>query len=137
MKKRFLIFGGFAGATAVALGAMGAHYLDGLMQAGLITEKSLNVFKTAAEYQMYHSIALLALALFTEKFNDPFFIKAGHCFITGIILFSGSLYLLSTANILGIHNVRILGPITPIGGLFFIAGWILLGIAGFRVKKAQ
>jgi uncharacterized membrane protein YgdD (TMEM256/DUF423 family) len=137
MKKRFLILGGFSGAKAVALGALGAHYLKSQLSTGLVTESNLQTFETAVKYQMYHSILLVILALFTEKHNDRLFVKSGHCFLTGIILFSGSLYLLSLANLLGITYIKWLGPITPIGGLFLITGWVLLAVAGLRKKKAD
>ncbi|MGZ4158635.1 MAG: DUF423 domain-containing protein, partial [Bacteroidia bacterium] len=74
------------------------------------------------------------VALFTDKFDHKLVQKAGHCFITGIILFSGSLYLLATAGLLGLTNINWLGPVTPIGGLFFISGWILLAFAGLKKK---
>ena len=134
MKKRFLVFSGFSGAFAVALGAMAAHFLKSKLETGLITETNLQTFETAARYQMYHSIVLLAVALFSEKFDHKLIHKAGYCFMAGIVLFSGSLYLLATANLLGLTAVNWLGPITPIGGLFFIAGWILLGFAALKKK---
>jgi uncharacterized membrane protein YgdD (TMEM256/DUF423 family) len=130
MKKRLLLFSGFSGAIAVLLGAMAAHLLKSQISTGLITELNLQTFETAARYQMYHSIALLAVALFAEKLDDRIIPKVGYCFMAGIVLFSGSLYLLSTANLIGLNNVRWLGPITPIGGLFFIVGWLLLAFAG-------
>ena len=130
MTKRFLIFSGFSGAMAVALGAMGAHSLKQLLEDGYITLSNLQAFETAVKYQMYHTIALLLVALLAERFHVKRLQKAGYCFMIGIVLFSGSLYLLSTASLLGISNIRWLGPITPIGGLFFIAGWILMGFSG-------
>ena len=135
MKKQFLIFGGFSGAIAVAFGAMAAHFLESKMQAGLITERDLHAFKTGAEYQMYHSVVLVILAFLSEKMESLFIVRAANCFMVGIVLFSGSLYLLSTGALMGFSDLRWLGPITPIGGLFFIAGWILLGLAGWRTKK--
>jgi uncharacterized membrane protein YgdD (TMEM256/DUF423 family) len=134
MQKRFLVFGGFSAAMAVALGAMGAHFLKSKLETGLITEVNLQTFETAVKYQIYHSIAILIVVLLADKFKHELFQKAGYCFMLGIVFFSGSLYLLSTANLLGLSNVRWLGPVTPIGGLFFIAGWILLGVAGFKKR---
>ncbi len=135
MTKRFLAFSGFSGAMAVALGAMGAHYLKQQLEAGLITLTNLQTFETAVKYQIYHTIALLLVALLAEKFHAKRLQKAGVCFMIGIVLFSGSLYLLSTASLFGIGNLRWLGPITPIGGLFFIAGWILMGLSGINEKS--
>ncbi len=135
MQKRFLVFSGFSGAIAVALGAMAAHFLKSKIETGLITEANLQAFETAARYQIYHSIALLILALYIEKFNAKLISKAAYCFMAGIVLFSGSLYLLTTAKLFGFSDVRWLGPITPIGGLFFITGWILLAFAGMKKNK--
>ena len=132
MQKQFLTFSGFSGALAVALGAMGAHFLRSKAAAGLITESNLQAFETAVKYQIYHSIALLVIALLADKLNSKLLPKAGYCFMAGIVLFSGSLYLLSTSTLLGLTHVSWLGPITPIGGLFFISGWLLLAFAGMK-----
>lgn len=134
MQKRFVVFGGFSSAMAVALGAMGAHFLKSKLETGLITETNLQTFETAVKYQFYHSIAILMVVLLADKFNDKVFQKVGYCFMLGIVFFSGSLYLLSTANLLGLSSVKWVGPVTPIGGLFFISGWILLGVAGFKKR---
>ncbi len=134
MQKRFLVFSGFSGAIAVALGALGAHFLKSKLETGLLTQTNLQTFETAVTYQIYHSIVLLILSLLVDKFNNKLIPKAGYCFMAGIVLFSGSLYLLATASLLGITNIRWLGPITPIGGLFFITGWLLLAFAGMKKK---
>lgn len=134
MQKRFVVFGGFSAAMAVSLGAMGAHFLKSKLETGLITETNLQTFETAVKYQIYHSISILILVLLADRFKDRIFQKAGYCFMLGIVFFSGSLYLLSTSNLLGLSSVRWLGPVTPIGGLFFITGWILLGVAGFKKR---
>lgn len=136
MQKRFLVFSGFSGAMAVALGAMAAHFLKSKVDLGIITESNLETFETAARYQMYHSIVLLAVALYADKFNPKLIAKAGYCFMVGIVLFSGSLYILATAGLIGVTNIRMLGPITPIGGLFFITGWLILAYAGIKRKNA-
>ncbi len=135
MQKRFLVFSGFSGAIAVCLGAMAAHYLKSKLDTGLITETNLQTFETAARYQVFHSIALMAVALFSDKIKNKLLPKAGFFFMIGIVLFSGSLYLLSTAGLIGMPNVRWLGPITPIGGLFFIAGWLLLAFSAIKSSK--
>ncbi|MBL7883880.1 MAG: DUF423 domain-containing protein [Bacteroidia bacterium] len=134
MQKRFLVFSGFSGALSVILGAMAAHYLESKLDNIHFTLRNLQTFETAAKYQMYHSIALLGLAFLFEKFNSKMLSKAGYCFMAGIVLFSGSLYFLSTAGLIGLTNVRWLGPITPIGGLFFIAGWVFIALSAFRKK---
>lgn len=133
MQKKLLIISGIFGALAVSLGAMGAHGLKSKLETGLITETNLQTFDTAAKYQMYHSIVLLALVFLFEKFSTKLITAAAYCFITGIVLFSGSLYILATAKLLGLGEVSWFGPVTPIGGLFLITGWILIIIAG--VKK--
>lgn len=135
MQKRFLVFCGFSGAMAVALGAMAAHFLKSKVDLGIITETNLETFETAARYQMYHSIVLLAVALFSDKLNPKLIAKAGYCFMVGIVLFSGSLYLIATAGLIGFSDVRLLGPITPIGGMFFIVGWLILAYAGIKRKS--
>lgn len=130
MNKRLLIFSGFSGALAVALGAMGAHYLKSKLETGLITEANLQTFETAVKYQMYHTIVILVIALFADKIR--LMAIAAYCFIVGIVLFSGSLYILSLAGLLGLNHVGWLGPVTPLGGLSFITGWIVLGVAGIK-----
>jgi len=137
MKKRFIVFAGFSGAIAVALGAMGAHFLKSLLTTGLITETNLQTFETGVKYQMYHALALFAVAALLDVLDNGLLIKAGRCFMLGIVLFSGSLYLISTSALWNFTNLKLLGPITPIGGLFFIAGWVLLSLAGFKKKKGD
>jgi uncharacterized membrane protein YgdD (TMEM256/DUF423 family) len=84
----------------------------------------LNVFETGVRYQVIHSIALILLAIASDKLQDRYVNISAICFIAGIILFSGSLYLLSSKTLLGLEQWKFLGPITPLGGLSFIAGWI-------------
>jgi len=105
------------------------------LASGLITEANLQAFETAAKYQLYHSLALFAIAIFVDKFDSKLISKAGYCFMAGIVLFSGSLYILTTAKLMGLGDLRWLGPITPIGGLFFITGWLLIAFAGMKKKK--
>jgi len=134
IQKRFIVFSGFSGAMAVAFGALGAHFLKSKVETGFFTEVNLQTFETAVKYQIYHSIALLVIAALSDKLKDKLFQKAGYCFMIGIVLFSGSIYLLSTAGLMGLTSLHWLGPITPIGGLFLIAGWLILGFAGLRNK---
>ena len=132
MQKQFLIFGGFSAAICVILGAMGAHFFKMKLESGIVTVSDLQTFETAVKYQMYHSLALILLASLNDRLKDKLFQKAAYCFMLGIVLFSGSLYLLATANLIGLPTMRWLGPITPIGGLFFIAGWVIVGFAGLK-----
>lgn len=119
MQKFFLLSASFLGALSVAIGAFGAHKLkDYLTQIG-----RTDVFETAVRYQFYHVFALIATALLLYKIESKLLEYAGWCFIVGIIIFSGSLYILC------LTNVGKWGAVTPIGGTLFIAGWILMLIS--------
>jgi uncharacterized membrane protein YgdD (TMEM256/DUF423 family) len=135
MKQNKLITIGLLGAIAVALGALGAHFLKGKLETGLITPDQLNGFDTAVKYQMYHVLAMLGLFLFSKHYPNKYINWAFNSFLIGIVLFSGSLYFLCTRNLLGIEGLKVLGPITPIGGLFFIAGWIFIAIVGINKES--
>jgi uncharacterized membrane protein YgdD (TMEM256/DUF423 family) len=127
MNKRIIIIAAFFGALAVIFGAFGAHTLK-----NIINEKQLDVWQTAVQYHFYHTFALLFLATFS-RFRNRIINFSSWCFVTGILFFSGSLYLISLQDVLNV-STRILGPITPIGGLFFILGWLSLLIAALRDK---
>ena len=128
MTKTFLIGGiSFAG-LAVIFGAFGAHALK-----ERISQEQLLVFETGVRYQFYHSLALIILFLLGEKLSPSLLQYSGVFFIIGIILFSGSLYLLSTREMSGIENWKsVLGPVTPLGGLCFIIGWTTLLFAALK-----
>ena len=132
-KKLTLI--GLLGALAVALGALGAHFLKSKLDTGLITQDQLIGFDTAVKYQMYHVLAMLGLFLLSKHYPHKYFNWAYRCFIIGIICFSGSLYLLCTRNLLGAEWLKLLGPITPLGGLFFVAGWLLIALIGLKKES--
>lgn len=132
-KKLTLI--GVLGAIAVALGALGAHFLKSKLPSGLITPDQLNGFDTAVKYQMYHTLAMLGLFLFSMHNPHKYIAWAFNCFLIGIVFFSGSLYFLCTRNLFGAEWLKVLGPITPIGGLFFIAGWIFIALVGFKTES--
>lgn len=132
MQKRFITFSGFSGASAIALGAMGAHYLKNQVDAGILTAANLNSFETGVRYHIYHSIALLIIGLLADKLHIGLVKKAAFCFMIGTVLFSGSIYILSTAALTGLTAVHWIGPVTPIGGIFLITGWILIGLAGIK-----
>jgi uncharacterized membrane protein YgdD (TMEM256/DUF423 family) len=127
-----LITIGVLGATAVALGALGAHALKNQLPGGLITIDQLNGFDTAVKYQMYHTLAMMLVVLFNRKFSNIFFKRAYYLFLSGIVLFSGSLYLLCTRGLTGLSGVTFLGPVTPVGGLLFVGGWICLCFAVYK-----
>lgn len=127
MNKKIILSAAVFGLVAVILGAFGAHGLK-----DRISSDSLENWRTAVDYQFYHTFALLFLATFSRARNS--LINLSYvCFTVGILLFCGSLYLLSTKDITGLQT-RILGPITPIGGLFFIVGWFSLILATIRHK---
>jgi uncharacterized membrane protein YgdD (TMEM256/DUF423 family) len=123
---------GILGAVAVALGALGAHALKNQLPSGLITPDQLNGFDTAVKYQMYHTIAMLAIVILKQHATSKFLNLAYGFFFWGIILFSGSLYFLCTRNLFGAEGLRVLGPVTPLGGVLFVAGWICLTISAFK-----
>lgn len=107
-----MIFGGLA----VAIGAFGAHALRPLLEENGRTE----TFELAVRYQFYHAFAILFTGFLMNNFTSRHMMRAAVCFALGIVIFSGSLYALSLSGIL------ILGAITPVGGVLFIAGWVLL-----------
>lgn len=120
----FIIAGAINAALAVALGAFGAHALE-----GKLTEKYIAIWETAVQYQMFHAVGLLIIGVLASDaiFGDnPTLKKAGYCILAGIIIFSGSLYVLS------LSGIGVLGAITPIGGVAFIIGWIFLIIATLK-----
>jgi uncharacterized membrane protein YgdD (TMEM256/DUF423 family) len=106
---------------AVALGAFGAHALRGRLSPDMLA-----VFETGVRYHVYHALALFAVAWLSERQPGGLVQGAGVSFVLGIVVFSGSLYLLSATG------TRWLGAITPIGGLAFMAGWLLLLVASWR-----
>ena len=118
--RTFLRIGALLAFLDVAFGAFGAHALR-----ERLTPDLLAVFETGVRYQMYHALAILIVAVMLGRSANARAVWAGWCFVAGIILFSGSLY------ILALTGVGILGAITPIGGLFFLAGWLCLLLAGF------
>ena len=130
MNRSFLSIAALLGALSVVLGAFAAHSLKHIVGA-----EAVAVFETGVRYQFYHVFALLLVALLSEKFTGKWLIWAGNCFITGIILFSGSLYFLTALKAADNSSLHFVGAITPVGGLFFIAGWIFLWIGVTRTGR--
>ncbi|AWN15024.1 DUF423 domain-containing protein [Salinisphaera sp. LB1] len=123
MIRLTLVFAALYGGLAVCLGAFGAHALS-----SHLSERMQAVWHTAEQYQFYHALALLALALLMRTgLTGAAFTTAAWCFIAGTLIFSGSLYLLAGSG------VKILGAITPIGGVLLIAGWIALLTGAWRM----
>jgi uncharacterized membrane protein YgdD (TMEM256/DUF423 family) len=125
MYKLFLLAGTISGALSVMIGAFGAHAL----KSKLLANGRLDIFETAVKYQFYHSLALMVLGiLMLVKFESKLMDYAGYSFIAGILVFSGSLYILC------LTNVGKWGAVTPFGGLFLIAGWLLMFTAILNYK---
>ncbi len=129
MQKIFLTYGSIFGILGVILGAMGAHALK-----SQLSSEQLVSYETGVKFQMYHAIALILIALLIDKLDNKSLRYSGYFFIAGVFLFSGSVYLLSLKNVLGIENWTFLGPITPFGGVCFIIGWIFILIAAIKLK---
>ena len=121
--QTLIAVGSLLAALAVAAGAFGAHMLKAVLDPPMLA-----VFETAARYQMYHALGMIAVGLAGQVFGCPQMVRAGWCFAVGIFLFCGSLY---GVSLLGI---RWLGAMTPLGGLVFITGWSLVGWYLWREK---
>jgi len=121
MERFFFSLGAVSALIAVAAGAFGAHSLRGRLSAEM-----LDIFEVGARYQMYHALAMLAVAWAYTRWPGSLVLAGGWLFILGTILFSGSLYLLS------LTGVRWLGAITPLGGVAFLVGWVCLMLAALR-----
>ncbi|WP_442110557.1 DUF423 domain-containing protein [Pseudomonas sp. NUPR-001] len=122
MLRSFLMLAAFFGFTGVALGAFAAHGLK-----GRLSSEYLAVFHTGVTYQLVHALALLGVAVLATQLPGRLVAWAGGLFALGIVLFSGSLYLLT------LSGIGKLGMITPIGGMAFLAGWLCLGLAAWRL----
>lgn len=122
MLRGFLMLAAFFGFTGVALGAFAAHALK-----SRLTPEYLAIFQTGVTYQLVHTLALFGVALLATQIQGRLVTWAGASFTVGILLFSGSLYVLSTTGI------SKLGIITPFGGLAFLVGWVCLGLAAWRL----
>ncbi|MCZ8528333.1 DUF423 domain-containing protein [Alteromonas sp. PRIM-21] len=125
LAKPYLVIGAALAGLAVVLGAFGAHGLK-----SVLSTKQLNTFEIGVRYQMYHSLALLLLPALSAYVSSKWVNRSAFCFVTGTVLFSGSLYALA------ISGIKWFGPVTPLGGLFFIAGWALLMI-GLLVGRSK
>lgn len=119
MQKKHLLLCALLGALAVVLGAFGAHGLRSLLEPA-----ALNTWETAVQYHFIHVLAMLVIAF--QKEGSPALKRSFTFFALGILFFSGSLYFLSLKDLMGIESIGPLGLITPLGGLFFIAGWVMI-----------
>jgi uncharacterized membrane protein YgdD (TMEM256/DUF423 family) len=125
MDRTFLLVGALAAFVGVALGAFGAHGLRNRLSADMLA-----VFETGVRYQMYHALAILVVALAVARLDGWLIRTAGWLFTGGIVLFSGSLY------VLALSGVTALGAVTPLGGLAFLGGWACLTLAAFALAGA-
>jgi uncharacterized membrane protein YgdD (TMEM256/DUF423 family) len=121
VERAFIGLGAALAGVAVAAGAFGAHGLRGRLDPDMLA-----VFETAARYQMYHALALLFVGWAAARWPAGQAPLAGWLFVAGIVLFSGSLY------VLALSGVRWLGAVTPFGGLCFLAGWVVLAWTAWR-----
>lgn len=121
--RLFVLFGAGFAFLAVTLGAFGSHSLKAILEPNMLA-----VFETGVRYQMYHALALLFVGWACQQFPQASFHIAGWLFAAGIILFSGSLY------VLALSGVRWLGAITPLGGVCFLAGWAVFAWQVFKQR---
>jgi uncharacterized membrane protein YgdD (TMEM256/DUF423 family) len=121
MSKLWLSLASMYGFLAVMLGAFGAHALKERLSPDLLA-----IWRTAVEYHFYHALALLAVGLLARQLQAGLLTVAGACFALGVLVFSGSLYALA------LSGVRVLGAITPLGGLLFLVGWACLSVAALK-----
>jgi len=135
----WIIYGAVLGGLSVVTGAFAAHGLDAFFMEKYAGQshtvmgeeipsaaKYLGDFKTAAQYQMYHALALIGVGLLMQSNTSRLLNVTGWSFLLGILLFSGSLYVLT------LTGIRILGAITPIGGVLFLVGWAMLAVAAYQ-----
>jgi uncharacterized membrane protein YgdD (TMEM256/DUF423 family) len=131
MHKGFLQIASLLGAISVAFGAFGAHALK-----RMASEAAVNIFETGVRYQFYHVFALAAVGILYRDFANKWMVWAGNLFIIGILLFSGSLYVLTYLKASAKPGFDWIGAITPLGGLAFIGGWICMFIGIYKVTAA-
>ncbi|MBD0377391.1 MAG: DUF423 domain-containing protein [Flavisolibacter sp.] len=127
MQKTFLVLASLLAGLGVILGAFGAHGLK-----KIVGPETVSTYQTGVQYQMYHAFALMVAGILYERFQNNFITYSGVFFLVGIILFSGSLYLLASLKAMNKVGLSGVGILTPIGGIFFIIGWILLLIGILR-----
>jgi uncharacterized membrane protein YgdD (TMEM256/DUF423 family) len=122
----FAALGGLCAAASVGAGAFGAHALKAILDVS-----SQAVYETAARYQMYHALALFVVAWLLRETESALVSRAGWLFCLGIVLFCGSLYLVA------LSGIKWMGAVTPLGGLAFIGGWLILGWSAWTARAAQ
>jgi uncharacterized membrane protein YgdD (TMEM256/DUF423 family) len=126
-QRNTLLTGTLVSGLGVVIGAFGAHALNPVLAAN----GRLETFEVAVRYQFYHAFALLAVGILMEKFSSPLLNNAALCMISGVIIFSGSLYILS------LTGITVLGAVTPFGGALMIVGWLLLFVGILKKSTAK
>jgi uncharacterized membrane protein YgdD (TMEM256/DUF423 family) len=121
MHRKFIAIGALLAGIAVVIGAFAAHSLK-----AILTVESLAVFETGVRYQMYHAFAIIIAGILYKENNSKPLLLAGKLFFLGILLFSGSLYLLTAIKAMQANNFLWVGAVTPLGGVAFIIGWFLV-----------
>lgn len=121
MNQIWIVLGSVFAFLSVAFGAFGAHGLEGKLEPRMLT-----IWETAARYQMYHSLALIGLGIWATQNTASSTSVSGYSFVAGILLFSGSLYALA------LTGVKVLGAITPLGGMAFMIAWIAFAVTAWR-----
>ncbi|MBN8687948.1 MAG: DUF423 domain-containing protein [Chitinophagales bacterium] len=129
MHKNYLSLAALLGAITVAIGAFGAHGLQRITTDPAIIQS----YQTAVQYQMIHVLALLAVSILFQQFSAVLLQWTANLFLAGIFLFSGSIYILTYLKINGM-TTRWIGPVTPLGGVLFIGGWVCLFLAVQKKK---
>lgn len=124
MQKIFLIIGTVLAGLSVVLGAFGAHGLK-----KVVAPENVAIYQTGVQYQMYHALGLILIGILSERILNSYLSYAGVMFVAGVVLFSGSLYLIVSLYAMNKSVPTAVGILTPIGGLFFILGWICLLIS--------
>ena len=119
--KNWLVTASLLAGLAVAAGAFGAHGLKKLVEPQFV-----DTFKTGAQYQFYHALAIGFTTIISQFIDNQWIKRVNWSFLLGIILFSGSLYILTLGKVLATEGVNWVGVITPLGGLFFLVGWLSL-----------
>jgi uncharacterized membrane protein YgdD (TMEM256/DUF423 family) len=135
MRKTATVFASISGCIAVILGALGAHGLSKCVDSGAISKEIFHAYETAVNFQLLHSIAIIAIVALQFKFTA--YVKPiMYLFMSGIVLFSGSIYILVLGNLLK-FDATWAGPITPLGGLCLIIGWFTLFLSALKYKEAS
>ncbi|HWY37303.1 MAG TPA: DUF423 domain-containing protein [Bacteroidia bacterium] len=134
MKNPFLFLAGLFGTTGVALGALGAHALKEKLKAGIIDSFQYDAFDKGTKYQLFHAIVLLFIFFLYRSYPTKLVKISGWLFTIGILFFSVSIYFLSTQPITKM-NFSWMGPITPVGGILLMSGWVCIVIQALKLPK--